>query len=539
MLLRLSRDKDSGPELAGYAILAVFTYPRRLPADMKAANGALDSMAKDDDDYLFPALRTLVSGLARLNTHESVGYALMVLRHWESWLLEQDHLARDYDERRAIAYAAGELAGALVRQGRIDEAEQLVRYDRSEMNGSPILDAIALAAARSGHDRASELFERAVDMVDGSSYAATRSRAFGALALKLPARQDALLSLARELSATHPGGLNHLVPVLTEAGRFNEAKTAALAIEDDKLRANAVGNVILALLRAGETAEAGELLAVLRHLVEGNFGALIQTMALADTLAQRGWLDESRTIRESVGVEDDRRRFWAHVAHGRVDEALEAARALPPDLVPESLVYAAGALAGTDLLHAQALFDKAIEAAQGADRYLMELVWALAKQELLTRAAEVASQIGEPAQRAMAWAGGAKVAVENGATPPREWLHHAENALDDVAPTERNGVLRMLANAAVTLGVDPAPILARIDEPDVRTSTLSDIAGIEASRGDLPAALEHYPHDDLEAWLEWLLECSVEAFHEAATIASWVSPQWARLCSTAWPTGTS
>ena len=87
----------------------------------------------------------------------------------------------------------------------------------------------------------------------------------------------------------------------------------------------------------------------------------------------------------------------------------------------------------------------------------------------------------------------------------------------------------------MTYGFDPSPVVARLADEDTRIATLADIAGIQAHRGLLQAALDDYPYDDLEAWLEWTLESSTEAFRDAAPIAGWVSQSWATLCATAWP----
>ena len=103
-------------------------------------------------------------------------------------------------------------------------------------------------------------------------------------------------------------------------------------------------------------------------------------------------------------------------------------------------------VATQDRHRAQALFAEAVAAAQGDDDTLLRIVFDIAASGFLDAASEAAAKIGAPGLRSKAWSGAAKLALENQAAPPQEWLLRADEALTAAPEAERGEGLRYLAN---------------------------------------------------------------------------------------------
>jgi TIR domain/NB-ARC domain len=536
-LLRVSKKRKAPLAASACAIPALKLWPDYAPL-AKTLTSTLKKLASADQQDRFVALRMIVAGLTRVGTPASVDLASVMLRHWDAWLNGGEWVPNLYPLREEFAMAAGWVAAGLVRQDQIDAAARLGSYDKSGQEGLTVADAVALEAAKLGHPRARALFQDAVATSDRADHAASRPRLFGAVAMKLPQRREPLLALAQEQSRSHPQALFDIAGALGRAGRFDEAYAVALSIDHSRLGTAACGNVILELFNAGQDEKARRLLAgLVKRSLQQDMGAQIQLIRLGDALAAQGRLAESLTVGVTAsGDELPRRRIRAHLASGDFDAALAEARATPASEQPGWLSSIAARVAPSDSDRARVLFDEAVISARGDDTTLLSIVPDLASSGFLDEAASVARTIGSPAQRSMAWSVTAKVGLERRAAVPREWLLHAEEALASAPEAERDKPLRFLANATITYGLDPMPVLARIADEATRTETLADIAGIEAFAGRLQAALDHYPREGLEAWLDWIIESSMEVFREAAPIAGWVSPNWKTLCTVAWPT---
>jgi hypothetical protein len=535
-LLRFSRKRGAPLAASAFALPSLVLWPDYLRIG-KAFTSTLDKLAAADQHDLFAALRDIVAGLTRVGTPFSIDTAGVMLRHWDTWLNGDEWIPSLYPLRREFAQAVAGVAAALVRQNRVDEAAQLASYDRSDLHGVPIVDAIALEATKLKHSRARALFENAVATYDRVQQVASRPRRIADVALKLPDRQQPLLALAQEQSLDDPRALGYVATTLAMVGRFDEAIAMAKSIDHSRIGTAACGNVITELIEAGQDTRARRLLAdLVKRSKPEDLGAQTAIIRLGDALADLGWLTEALTVGVTTsGNELPGRRIRAHLANGDFDAALTEARTTPASEQPGWLSAIAARVAADDRDRARALFDEAVAAAHGDDGTLLSIVFDLASSGLVDAAAGTAATIGASAQRSKAWSGAAKIALENQAVPPLEWLLYADEALSDTPEAERGETLRYLANATIMSGLDPMPVIARIADEGTRTVTLDDIAGIEAYRGQLQAALDHYPYDDLETWLEWTLESSMEIFRDAVPIAGWVSPSWDTFCSTAWP----
>jgi tetratricopeptide (TPR) repeat protein len=535
-LLELARKRRAPPSTSAFALVALFLWPD--PRASKAFTSTLDKLAAADQDEAFTGLREIVAGLTRVDSASSIDLAVVMLRHWQAWLEDEEWVPALYPQRRQLAQAAAWVASALVRQDRIDEAEQLVRYDRSDLHGVGIVDAIALEAARFEHRRARALFEEAVATNDRAQHVGSRPRVFGAVAMTLGEKQRPMLALAQEQSLGDPRALADLAVMLAKAGRFDEAVVTASAIDHGRLATAARGSIVLELIRAGRDEQArGLLTELVEDSMPQDLGAQIQLIHLGDALAGAGWLAEAMTVGVTEsGDELPRRRIRAHLENGELDAALTEAGTLSASERPGCLSSVAVRMAPNDRDRAREVFGAAVVAAQGDDAALRSIVFDLASSGFLDAAAETAGTIGAPAERSKAWSGAAKVALENEGAPSPEWLVRADEALAAAPLAERDEALRYLANATMTFGFDSDAVVDRIADEATRAATHADIAAIEAYRGHLKAALDTYPHDDLERWLEWTLESSFEVFRDAVPIAGWVSPSWKTFETTAWPT---
>jgi hypothetical protein len=232
-LLKLSRKRGAPLSASTNALLALWLWPNaRAP---KTFTTTLDRLAAADQYDLFPALRNIVTGLTRIDTPSPIHLAEVMLRCWDGWLNGDEWVPNLYPVRREFAWAVASVATALVRRNRIYDAEQLVAYDKSDMHGGPIVDAIALEATRLKHQRARALFEKAVAAHDREQHVESRTRLFGAVAMKVPEKRVRLLTLAQEQSLDDPRALAEVAQLLARMGRFDAAREAAMSIDHSRL----------------------------------------------------------------------------------------------------------------------------------------------------------------------------------------------------------------------------------------------------------------------------------------------------------------
>ncbi|MCZ7567017.1 MAG: hypothetical protein M5U01_00255 [Ardenticatenaceae bacterium] len=219
-------------------------------------------------------LRTLAAALTSAGQLDEAREALDALAPFDSDVL--------------APFKRADLAAALARAGRYDEAEQYARANLLTVwEQAPALSELAVALAQAGKARAGPIFEEALAAARAIDDDSGRARILGNLATDLAKTQPEWARAAREA-----------------------ARAAARAIGDTESRATALSDLAAALIPAGDeqgNAILGEALTAARALRPGS--DLIKALRhLTRTLLRADRYGDALVVAQAI--QDNRGRAW-------------------------------------------------------------------------------------------------------------------------------------------------------------------------------------------------------------------------------------
>jgi tetratricopeptide (TPR) repeat protein len=414
------------------------------------------AMAIRDTKRRATQLRGLASALLRKQLFEKAG--------------EVAHSIEDEVERNM---ALTELALALGLAGRLDEGLEKAREIQNEAGRAIALRELAVALDKAGDERASSIFDMAVESVRAPQSSQVLNWAF-----EMAAVMSGFLRSESIPAAAHPMG--KLALSMVRLGRYDRARKEIDAILNPDERANALKEMSLELARLGAS-RARHLFDEVRGLVrvtqdQPSWDMALSKLALA--LAKAEHFSEARVMANAIQnhwTADDARQELARalVPAGRPEEAIEVARSI-----------------GAEYRRVEALSELGVSLSEAKDGIT---------EALFDEAKELAFTVMTELDRSVALASLAKGLAEAGRfdklsnlfADPRIELKVAPGAVMSTRVLRRvatggRDFERTLVSAMVRAGlIDEAWCRAHeIHEPEARAGALASLTGALALSAD-------------------------------------------------------